>query len=87
MLNDKLLYHKPGDMDNWIYFATNKKWTVFTGAAPEANTCAGSACTEVGLAHPAAAKAWRVAVAVDFVPQPVEASMMVCRSLFSCDLS
>ena len=77
-LNDKPVYAKEGDADRWLFFATDKSWYVTTGRENmTANKAAGITHTETGLAHPAAAKAWRVWDGSKWDAQPLEVSIVV----------
>ena len=78
-LNGKTVYAKEGDEGIWLYFATDGSWWVSNTVSKEGNKAAGFAYTEVGLAHPGAAKNWRVTIGGKFEPQPVLSSVMVSR--------
>ncbi len=77
-LNGKYVYGKEGDADTWLFYGTSKSWFVSGTVNKEANKCAGYACTEAGLFHPAAAKAWQVGMGgTKWEAQPVKATIMV----------
>lgn len=61
-LNGKPVYAKEGDNDRWLFFRTDGMWCAGakTKELTENASSAGYAQTEAGLAHPTAAKAWKV---------------------------
>eukprot|EP00729_Bicosta_minor_P008738 gene8738-biopygen15012 len=71
MQNGKPVYNKKSDAYMWCYCGPDGLWIVTTTAAKDANTDAGlAASTEVGLAAPQLAKAWRVVANDVHVLQP-----------------
>ena len=72
-LNGKPVYAKEGEADRWLFFRKDGKWCAGASSKDlEQNTAsAGFATSEAGLAHPAAAKAWKLSA------QPIEISIMV----------
>ena len=71
MQNGKPVYSKDGDADMWCYCAPDGFWYVTVTADKNANKSSGwAASTEVGLAAPHLAKAWKVFVNGAFELQP-----------------
>ena len=78
-LNGKPVYAKEGDADRWLFARKDGKWGAgaSTDELTENDENAGWAITETCLAHPAAAKAWKVWDGSKWVAQPVGISIMV----------
>eukprot|EP00729_Bicosta_minor_P010761 gene10761-biopygen8222 len=71
MQNGKPVYSKEGDADWWCYCGPDGWWVVTDTEDKDANKNAGwAASTEVGLAAPHLAKAWKVVVNGVYVSQP-----------------
>lgn len=80
-LNGKPVYAKEGDAQNWLFFGKGMNWSISNTASKEENKLDCYAYSEEGLAHPGAAKSWRVSAGGGFEPQPVNVTAIVSRQL------
>ena len=80
-LNGKPVYAKEGDAHKWLFFAKDMHWWISNTVSKEENMNGGFAYSEEGLAHPGAAKSWRVYAGGGFEPQPVNVTAIVSRQL------
>ena len=79
-LNGKPVYAKEGDMERWLIFGPDKFWMASHTVNKAENGTDCVAYTELGLAHPGAARSWEVWRGDKWEPQQIELSFMVRRS-------
>lgn len=79
LLNGKPVYYKEGRTDCWLFYRSDGKWAAGTTSSQLAMNAAdaGTATSEVGLAHPAAAKLWQVSYGFMAVGQYLQIIIMV----------